>query len=311
MAPTPANIKSDASDCEAFSGMIHRPLMADDNSRGAADAVPTPDPPPVAAPFHWTRESWGAALRAGPIEPHVKHLFTTSQLWLPANASQEERERAWEALTRSLGVPRESLQRVRQVHGRAVRVVRRDDPASAGSGQLPDGDAIVSNVPGTTLAVVVADCVPLLLVDPRAGAAAAIHAGWRGTCAGVTGAAVDAMCDAWATDPADLWAAIGPSIGPSDYEVGDSVLEAFTDAGHGHATRRWFTRGEDGRLTLDLWRANVDQLVSAGVRRERIFVAGLSTAAHKGWLESYRRDGAAAGRLVAAIVTPDGERVKS
>jgi len=308
MAPVATNIKSDASDCEAFSGMIHRPLMTDDNSRGAADAVSTPGPPAVAAPFHWTRESWGAALRAEPIEVHAKHLFTTSQLRLPANASQEERERAWAALTQSLGVPRQSLLRVRQVHGREVRVVRRADPASAGSGQLPDGDAIVSNLPGTMLAVVVADCVPVLLVDPRAGAAAAIHAGWRGTCAGVTRAAVEAMRDAWGTDPADLWAAIGPSIGPSDYEVGDSVFAAFNDAGHGDAAAQWFTRRTDGRLTLDLWRANSDQLVSIGVRTERIFLAGLSTATHKGWLESYRRDGPAAGRLVAAIVTPDGQR---
>ena len=308
MAPVPTNIKSDASDCEAFSGMIHRPLMADDNSRGTVNAVSTPDPPDVVAPFHWTRESWGAALRAEPLEPHAKHLFTTSQLRLPANASQEERERAWQALTQSLGVPRQSLLRVRQVHGNAVRVVRRDEPASAETGQLPDGDAIVSNVPGTTLAVVVADCVPVLLVDPRAGAAAAIHAGWRGTCASVTKTAVDAMRDAWGTDPADLWAAIGPSIGPSDYEVGDSVLEAFSAGGHRDAAARWFTRRQDGRLMLDLWRANVDQLVGTGVRTERIFVAGLSTAAHQGWLESYRRDGDAAGRLVGAIVTPEGQR---
>jgi YfiH family protein len=305
MAPVATNIKSDASDCETFSGMIHRPLMTDDNSRGAADVVSTPGPPAVVAPFHWTRESWGAALRAAPIEVHAKHLFTTSQLRLPAQASPEERERAWEALTQSLGVPRQRLLRVRQMHGRDVRVVRRDNPASAGSGQLPDGDAIVSNVAGTMLAVVVADCVPVLLVDPRAGAAAAIHAGWRGTCAGVARAAVDAMRDAWGTDPADLLAAIGPSIGPSDYEVGDSVFEAFNDAGQGAAAVQWFTRRRDGRLTLDLWRANSDQLVSTGVSTDRIFLAGLSTATHKGWLESYRRDGPAAGRLVAAIVTPE------
>ena len=110
------------------------------------------------------------------------------------------------------------------------------------------------------------------------------------------------MRDAWGTDPADLLAAIGPSIGPSDYEVGDFVFAAFNDAGQGDAAVQWFIRRKDGRLTLDLWRANRDQLVSTGVRTERIFLAGLSTATHKGWLESYRRDGPAAGRLVAAIV---------
>jgi YfiH family protein len=253
------------------------------------------------------RESWGAALRATPLEPLAKHVFTSSQLRLPANATGEERERAWTAVTESLSAERSGLLRVRQVHGRTVRVARRDDPASADPERLPDGDAIVSNVPGTSLAVVVADCVPLLLVDPRKGAAAAIHAGWRGTCAGVTKAAVQAMREAWETDPADLWAALGPSIGPADYQVGDAVLEAFRQARHGEAITRWFTRGVDSALRLDLWRANIDQLTLAGARPERIFAAGLSTAAHPGWLESYRRDGAAAGRLVAAIAVPGGQ----
>jgi polyphenol oxidase len=272
--------------------------MADDNPGSVAGGGG------ASAAFHWTREGWGAALRATPIEAHAKHLFTSSQLRLPANASSADRERAWDAVTASLATPRHSLLRVRQVHGNTVRVARRDDAESVDPGRLPDGDAVVSNVAGMTLAVVVADCVPLLLVDPRRGAAAAVHAGWRGTCAAVTAAAVQAMRDGWGTDAADLWAAIGPSIGPADYEVGESVVEAFRSAGHAAAVPRWFSRGEDERLRLDLWRANADQLEAAGVDGARIYSAGLSTAAHPGWLESYRRDGAAAGRLAAAIVVP-------
>jgi YfiH family protein len=278
--------------------------MAADNPGGGPDERPAAAPPRPHAAFRWTRESWGAALRAAPLEAHAKHLFTSSQLRLPANADSEERERAWSAVTASLDAPRQSLLRVRQVHGRTVRIVRGDDPASVDATALPDGDAIVSNVPGATLAVVVADCVPILIVDPRGGAAAAIHAGWRGTCAGVAGAAVDPMRRTRGTRPADLWAAIGPSIGPADYQVGDAVLEEFRQAGHGEPGECWFTRAPAGTLRLDLWRANIDQLIGAGLRPERIFAAGLSTAAHRGWLESYRRDGAAAGRLVAAIATP-------
>lgn len=277
--------------------------MADDNQRDHAGAHAGGVPPRVHPAFHWTHETWGLALRARPLEPHAQHLFTSAQLRLPAHASEAERERAWSAVAGSLGVPRDRILRVRQVHGRRVRVVRAEDPDIVDPAVLPDGDAIVSNVSGLALAVVVADCVPLLLVDARAGAAAAIHAGWRGTCAGVTRAAVDAMTQAWGSKPADIVAALGPGIGPADYEVGESLLDAFSQGGHADAVPRWFSR-ENGALRLDLGRANVDQLEAAGVGTEQIFSCGLSTFRHPGWLESYRRDGAEAGRMVAAVVVP-------
>lgn len=242
------------------------------------------------------------AIRSRRLDARAQHLFTSSQLRLPANAPGDERERAWHAVTASVGAPRDRLIRVRQVHGRQVRVVRASDgiPDPA---VLPDGDAIVSNLAGSVLAVVVADCVPVLLVDPRAGAAAAVHAGWRGTCAGVVTAALEAMVEAWGTRPQDLVAAIGPSIGPDDYQVGEALIDAFEQAGHGSSIERWFSRRED-MLRLDLWRANVDQLEAAGVPAASISLAAVSTVAYPGWLESYRRDGPAAGRLVAAIVVP-------
>lgn len=278
--------------------------MRDDNQRSPAAAEPQTMPPPPDPAFRWTREGWGFALRAVGLEPLTQHLFTSAQLRLPAHATDEEREQAWHAVAGSLGASRSRLLRVRQVHGRVVRVASTGDEASADPMSLPDGDAVVSNQPGAVLAVVVADCVPILLVDPRAGAAAAIHAGWRGTCSGVAGAAVDAMASAWGTRAADLVAAIGPSIGPDDYEVGESLVTAFQDAGHGaDAVDRWFSRTA-GKLSLDLWQATRDQLIAAGVRAEQIFTAGLSTWQHPGWLESYRRDGAAAGRLVAAVAVP-------
>ena len=278
--------------------------MSDDNQRIASPRAPAAAPPAGDPAFRWTHEAWGVALRASLLERHAQHLFTSSQLRLPANASSQERDHAWRAVSASLGASPERLLRVRQVHGRLVRVARADDPSSLATGRLPDGDAIVSNAAGAVLAVVVADCVPLLMADARIGAAAAVHAGWRGTCAGVATSAVEAMRAAFGTRPDDLHVAIGPSIGPADYQVGETVVEAFRAAGHGGSFERWFSRA--GGLRLDLWQANLDQLETAGVRRDRIAVAGLSTAAHPGWLESFRRDGAAAGRLVAAIVVPAG-----
>jgi YfiH family protein len=275
--------------------------MTDDNRRFAEASPASARPPAVNAAVHWSHEAWGLALRAAPHGAMTQHLFTTSQLRLPARATLEERERAWHAVAAALGVSRERLLRVRQVHWRNVRVVRADAPGPLDAKALPDGDALASNVPGVALLVVVADCVPILVVDRRTGAAAAIHAGWRGTCAGVAGAAIRAMREGWGSQPADLVAALGPSIGPDHYEVGDAVLEAFRAEGHGDSLPRWFSR-PGGRWHLDLWQANVDQLAALGVPRSQIAVSGLSTAAHPGWLESYRRDGAAAGRLIAAVV---------
>jgi YfiH family protein len=168
----------------------------------------------------------------------------------------------------------------------------------------PDGDAVVSNQAGLVLAVMVADCVPILIVDPVRGAAAAVHAGWRGTCAQVAPAAIAAMQHEFGTDPADAVAAIGPSVGPDDYEVGESVIEAFTQAGHSaEHINRWFIRTTP-KPHLDLWRANADQLAASGLRRDRVFTCGLSTVAHPWVFHSYRVEGERAGRMAGLIVVP-------
>jgi hypothetical protein len=182
-------------------------------------------------------------------------------------------------------------------------VIARGSEASA-TNELPEADALVSNDPGAVLAVQAADCVPILIVDARRGAASAVHAGWRGTCAGAAVKAVEALRRECGSDPRDLMAAIGPSIGPDDYEVGEEVRAAFAAAGHDRAAvDRWF-RASGSRLHLDLWTATSDQLVSAGVSSDRIHTARLSTARHPGLLPSYRRDGPRAGRLAALIVVP-------
>jgi YfiH family protein len=210
----------------------------------------------------------------------------------------------WVSALRSLGADASRLIRVKQVHGCSVHRVARGSTLPASGAGRPEADAIVSNQAGCALAVTVADCVPILIADARTGAAAAVHAGWRGTAAGVAAGAVRAMVDDFGVDPADLTAALGPSIGPDDYEVAESVVEAFLAAGHSTSdVDRWF-RGHGRTRRLDLWSANRDQLVAAGVRPPHIFTCGLSTHAHPEFFESYRRDGTAAGRMAGLIVVP-------
>ena len=126
---------------------------------------------------------------------------------------------------------------------------------------------------------------------------------------GAARAAVDSMQQNFGVRPADLIVAIGPSIGVCCYEVGSELVEAFADAGHEPSQiERWFSTmpgraGSAGRQTLrlDLWAANRDQLLLAGVREDNVHVCGLCTASNLDVLYSYRAEGAGAGRLAAAI----------
>jgi YfiH family protein len=254
--------------------------------------LPAPDPA-----FHWTSEPWGHALRCAQLGAHAQHLFTSRELPLPDAA-------AWRAALASLDSTPDRLMRVKQVHGNAVRILKKGEALENAGDQRPDADAIVSNAPSLVLAVMVADCVPVLLVDPQRGAAAAIHAGWRGTCAGIAPAAVHAMKREFDSNPADLIAAIGPSAGPDDYEVGNSLVDAFLAAGHLSAdVDRWFIRS-GAKPHLDLWAANRDQLIGAGLNPARIQISGLSTVSHPEIFDSYRVAGDRAGRMAALIAVP-------
>ena len=261
--------------------------------------LPRPD-----STFHWTSEGWGDALRCRTLDAAAQHLFTSRQLALPGDA-------AWRAALASVGSTPDRLMRVKQVHGNVVRILKRGEVPADAHTQRPAGDAIVSNVPGHALAVMVADCVPILLCDPSRGAAAAIHAGWRGTCARVVQSAVAAMQRGFGCDPAALMGAIGPSAGPDDYEVGESLIEAFLSAGHTRAdVDRWFIHS-GAKPHLDLWSANRDQLVASGVRVKNIHVCGLSTVSHPDVFDSYRVDGERAGRMAGLIVVPTSAKAST
>lgn len=237
-------------------------------------------------------------MRCDGLATAAQHLFTSRQLELRAG------EGAWAAAAASLGAAPERVMSVKQVHGNVVRVLKRGEVTAGSSHERPDGDAIVSNEPGLILSVMVADCVPILLADRKSGAAAAVHAGWRGTCAGVAPAAIDRLTREFGAKPGDVIAAIGPSIGPDDYEVGESLVESFRSAGHTPENiARWFIR-RSSKLHLDLWSANRDQLVAAGVSPDRIFTCGLSTRAHPEMFDSFRAEGAQAGRMAALIRVP-------
>jgi YfiH family protein len=235
-------------------------------------------------------------LRLGPLAAVADHFFTTRDLRLGSLDPRAADADGWKDVAAAIGVDCQGLVFTRQVHGSLVF----DPDEAAGVRQPPEADAIVSGDPSRAISVRVADCVPLLLADPRTGLVGAAHAGWRGTAAAVATATVRALVSRGAS-AADLIVAVGPSIGPCCYDVGEPLIAAFQHAGHAAGdVNRWFKR-PGGRLVLDLWTANVDQLVSIGLSRDHIHVARLCTACRLDLFCSYRKEGPVAGRLAAVI----------
>lgn len=274
-----------------------------------------PDP---SAQFAWVPAPWAAespsavVLQCRPLAAIAPHFFTMRDLQLRADSPRAEAD--WARVAAGIGVPVARLQRMHQVHGCATSAVMSPTAsASAASAHHtassviaadPEADALVTDARDVALVVRVADCVPLLIADPKTGAVAAVHAGWRGTAAGIPGAAVRRLHQEYGANPADLVAAIGPAIGACCYQVGPEVREAFLAAGQAPASvDAWFAPDphDAERLRLDTWAANRDQLIAAGLRPDHVHVAELCTMTHLAHFYSYRSEGKATGRLLGVI----------
>ena len=158
-------------------------------------------------------------------------------------------------------------------------------------GCIGEGDAIITRDLGVAVSIRTADCFPILLVDGETRAVAAIHAGWRGTAAGVVTSTLARMRKEFGTDPRNIFAAIGPGIGACCYEVGRDVAERFgkTEAGK-----------------LDLAVENRNQLIAAGVEPDRIEQVGGCTFCHPAQFFSWRRDHDSAFRMISFIRVAPG-----
>ncbi|MGH3255895.1 MAG: peptidoglycan editing factor PgeF [Streptosporangiaceae bacterium] len=182
-------------------------------------------------------------------------------------------------LAQALGAGQEDFVFARQVHGSGVRVV---GEADAGSGAfslddaIPDADALVTRSPGVLLAILTADCVPIVLHDPVAGVLACVHAGWRGTVARVSAAALAAM-QTLGSRPSQVIAGVGPAASPARYQVGADVHQAVTAAFGAAAADFIRPDAAPDRWLLDLWAANRFVLREAGVPEAQIHVTDLPT----------------------------------
>ncbi|MDO4904833.1 MAG: peptidoglycan editing factor PgeF [Lautropia sp.] len=183
-----------------------------------------------------------------------------------------------------------------QVHGRQVFDLDVQEHPLRSVQAAAEADAQVCSRPGIALAVLVADCLPVLLADRQGRVIGAAHAGWRGLAGGVLEATVQRMCSH--ADVDDLVAWLGPCIGPAAFEVGDDVLDAFlaSDAG----ARTAFRPGaEPGKWWADLPLLARRRLSASGVGR--IIDSHACTCSDPTRFYSYRRDHGACGRMAGLI----------
>jgi YfiH family protein len=301
--------------------------------------LPSDDAPDVLRAPAWEQYAW---LRHGFSTRHggVSSIYGAGSLNLgwtkpddPANVL-ENRRRFLAAVT---GGPA-TLVGLRQIHSSIVRAIEPGDAGPRDSifpGALETedarpvlrGDALMTDVPGVMLGVGVADCVPVLVADVRKRAVAAFHAGWRGTLARIVERGIGTMRLRYGSRPQDLVAAIGPSIGPCCYAVGEELRsefesqfayapELFSEVYDADPVREkypllFLTARAPGhsnigpQIHLDLWEANRRQLLQAGIPDKRITVLGECTACTRQGSRlkyfSHRGESGFAGRMMALI----------
>jgi len=235
-----------------------------------------------------------AFTRRGGVSP-----FPWASLNLGATVG-DDRPRVLENKRRALEVAgrrEESLHEVWQVH--SADVVHAQTPR--GPQALRQADAMITSNPQVTLLMRFADCVPVFLYDPVRRAIGLVHAGWLGTARRAVVQAVRAMGDAFGSHPAELIAALGPSIGPDHYVVGQDVVQAMRQALGSMADE--LLTVSDGQVHLDLWLANRRLLEGEGIGS--IEVAGLCTACHLDDWYSHRGEGGKTGRFGALMALGD------
>ena len=168
---------------------------------------------------------------------------------------------------------------LKQIHSDTVLAADRP-------GCIGEGDALITNCPGITLTIRTADCLPILIADPKNRAIAAIHSGWRGTVLEIAPKTVRAMQEQFGSRPEDLVVVVGPGIGGCCFEVGPEVAEQF---------------GLSGRTKIDLVETLRRQLGRKGGQPRQFASADLCTVCRADLFHSYRRDRESAGRMVTGI----------
>ena len=196
-------------------------------------------------------------------------------------------------LCSTVGLPYGRLATCRQVHGTTICRVGVAERRWCG-----ECDGLATNLVDAPLAVFTADCVPVVLWAARERALAVLHAGWRGTLAKIVVAGISSLENNWRVRAEEVAVFLGPAVGPCCYDVGDDVARA-AEAAFGKKVGQ-VLKEEGGKLRLDLHRANELAAQEAGVLPDNVYRVATCTSCEAERFASHRRDGAAAGRMMAA-----------
>ena len=203
----------------------------------------------------------------------------------------------------ALSVHCEDMVLSQQTHTTNIRIVTDEDRGKGITRErdYTDIDGLITNVPGICLVTTYADCVPLYFLDPVKKVIALSHSGWRGTVGKIGKKTVELMHDNFGSDPADILAAVGPSVCQDCYEVSADVIDRFKEVFDRSVWDELFYGKPDGKYQLDLWKANEKIFLEAGIRKEHIAVTNVCTHCNSGILYSHRAMGDKRGNLCAFL----------
>ncbi|MBN1573458.1 MAG: peptidoglycan editing factor PgeF [Deltaproteobacteria bacterium] len=206
---------------------------------------------------------------------------------------------SYEAAADYFGVAVSDIFVMDQVHGSRVTYLA-NRPVGDEMFGVVKTDGVITKVPRLALAVLTADCVPILMMDVGGSAVGAVHAGWRGTVEGISAAAIRTMGDSFGSRAEEIVVVLGPAIGPCCYEVGPEVAAAVKEK---HLSGgEYLSETEGGCFMFDLVGLNQSLFHKAGVPEKNIFSVGLCTRCRGDLFYSYRREGANTGRMLSAIM---------
>ena len=250
----------------------------------------------------------------------IRHGFSTrlggvsEGCWASMNLSFERGDRPeavmenFRRIGAELGVRCEDMVLSQQTHTANVRVVTGADRGKGITRErdYTDVDGLITNEPGICLVTSFADCVPLYFVDPVKKAIGLSHSGWRGTVGKIGKRTVEMMGESFGSDPADILAAVGPSVCMDCYEVSGDVIEKFRQVFDEKLWPELFYEKENGKCQNDLWKANELIFLESGILPEHMAVTNLCTHCNSEILYSHRAAGDKRGNLCAFLALKEG-----
>lgn len=230
-------------------------------------------------------------------------MYSSMNLSFVRGDKEESVRENYRRISMAMGFSSDDIVTSDQTHTANVRVITEEDRGNGITKPRPytDVDGMVTNVPGLVLATFYADCVPLYFVDPVHCAVGLSHSGWRGTAAGIGEVTVKMLQENYGSDPADIYAAVGPSICQDCYEVSEDVILEFQKSYPENIWPELFYKKQNGKYQLDLWEANRQVLLRAGILPDHISMPNLCTCCNPDFLFSHRASKGKRGNLGAFL----------